>query len=165
MSDFVTISLTRGQFTKVDSEDAEAVRKWKWSAQPARSTGGGVCGFYAVRSYKGSTVYLHRTIMEAGPGQQIDHANGDKLDNRKANLRFCTASENIANRAHKPSPTGYRGVAATPSGKFEAALVFSKKRVLQKVFLTAEEAAKAYDQAARKYFGEFAVTNFPEAST
>jgi hypothetical protein len=83
------IALTRGLFTFIDDEDFDKVSKFSWCA-----TANG----YAVSRIKNKIVYLHRFLLTAPKNTIIDHINGDKLDNRKKNLRFCNTSENVRNQ-------------------------------------------------------------------
>jgi len=93
------IELTRGLVTIVDAEDFAWLSQWRWHAQ------GRDRWIYAVRSFidlsgKPGLVLMHREIAGTGRGQSTDHINGDTLDNRRANLRTCSHSENMCNRAH-----------------------------------------------------------------
>jgi hypothetical protein len=99
------------------------------------------------------------------PKYQIDHINRDTLDDRWINLREATGSQNNANKRvyHKPNSTGYKGVKLRASGKFQAEICVLGKQYNQGHFDTAEKAALAYDQAAKKHFGEFATFNFPNS--
>lgn len=108
---------------------------------------------------------MHRLIMAAASGQCVDHINGDTLDNRKANLRFATASENAQNsqRHLRPNKHGYRGVmseAGRPGYRATIRIDGKTRNLARRA--TVEEAARDYDVAARKHFGAFAVLNFPQ---
>lgn len=105
---------------------------------------------------------MHRFIMECGANQQIDHANGNKLDNRRANLRFATTSQNSANVGkRKDSRNRFKGIHFhRHSGLWQAKIHFNGKRVTIGYFRSDEDAARAYDAKAREVFGEFARTNF-----
>lgn len=82
-----------------------------------------------VATAKSRRVFLHRFIMEASPGQFIDHINGNKLDNRRENLRFCTIQENGFNRGKpKNNTTGFKGVFYTPKG-FRAIVKYKSKGI------------------------------------
>ena len=147
---------------KVDSEDAPFLSRYSW----------GITGGYAVTVFtynkKPHTVSMHRLIMGMS-NCHVDHANGDTLDNRKANLRLCTRSQNMANTKRK-SKTGFRGVTLNNANKlnpnwkntFTARIKIEGERIHIGNFDTAEEAARAYDEAAKKAFGVFARLNFPE---
>lgn len=112
-----------------------------------------------------TTMGMHRLIMGAPPfpGAQVDHINGNKLDNRSANLRWATRSQNQANTGlRKTNSSGYKGVYwHKEKGRWRAMISFEGRLRHIDYYDTAEEAARAYDAAAIELFGEFAVLNFP----
>lgn len=92
----------------------------------------------------------------------VDHKDHDGLNNRRSNLRWATQSQNCVNTSKLArGVSGFRGVSKMRN-KWHAAVNVSKKRIHLGTYVTAEEAAKAYDRAAREHFGEFARLNFPE---
>lgn len=111
------------------------------------------------------TVRLHRFLLDAPDGMQVDHANGDPRDNRRINLRLCSLNENIRNRGvgRKKHPIPYKGVIFRDGDArpFGAAIRAGAEKLYLGSFNTAEEAAAAYDQAAIRLHGEFARLNFP----
>ena len=108
----------------------------------------------------GQIAYLHRLIANAGPGSFVDHINGNSLDNRRANLRLCGNAQNAWNRGpSKRSPTKYKGVFRSHGGKWNSKIMVNGKRIDLGQFATPEEAARAYNDAARKHYGEFAYIN------
>lgn len=117
---------------------------------------------YAVRFSGRQTIFLHQDVLGKAPlGLTINHINGNKLDNQKGNLRFC---DRTINNQNKPTtnPLGFRGVQKLRSGRFQAKI---KNHDLGKIvclgtYNTVEDAAKAYDKAALKEFGEQAQLNF-----
>lgn len=145
------VPLTRGMVATIDAADVPLVEGVNWHAHP--SAGG---RFYAARWLPGGIrrLFLHRLITEPKDGLDVDHANGDPLDNRRANLRVCTRSQNLRNARH-PNATGYKGVWAR-NGYFRASITLGGRTKHLGPFATAEEAAKAYGDAAREHFGEFA---------
>lgn len=159
------ITLTRGMVALVDDADFEGLSRYRWTLSDRE--GGG----YARRSGRSSEgesprgcVYMHRQIMGAKADQQIDHINHDTLDNRRSNLRFCTQSQNRANGRWRTAKSGFRGVypAGERSRKWGAKIKANKQVVRLGTFALAVDAARAFDRAARKYHGEFAILNFPD---
>lgn len=158
---FKKILLTKGQFTFVDKEDFERVNQFKWYALQDR------IGFYAERKEKDKdgkfTIHLklQNYIMHPPKGMIVDHINGDKLDNRKINLRVCTYSQNQMNRkVPVNNKTGYKGVDFyKKNGKFRAMIFVSSKRLFIGYYDTAKEAAKAYNLKAIECFGAYAKEN------
>lgn len=155
-----SIPLTRGKFAIVDDEDFEELSKHKWYCSIAG---------YAIRSiYVGrkqqTKIWMHREIIHTPPDMQTDHINGNRLDNRRGNLRICTSCGNSKNRKlNKNNISGFKGVAWDK--KHKRWWVHIKTNGNQKhlgYFDDTVQAAHAYDEAAKKYHGEFARLNFPE---
>lgn len=152
------VPLTQGKHTIIDEEDWDRVGPFKWWVQRSLNT------WYARRHErdqdgKKRLVALHRFLLCAPPGTFVDHINGDGLDNRKANLRFATHSQNHQNRRRRgKGRSRYKCVSF--QGSTWRAYIFVNKRLLNLGrFHAEEEAARAYDAAAREHFGEFACTN------
>jgi hypothetical protein len=90
----------------------------------------------------------------------VDHANGDSLDNRSQNLRIATKAQNAMNSKAIGS-CGFKGVSKTASGKYSAKITANWRSEYMGLFESAEDAARAYDAAARRLHGQFARLNFP----
>jgi hypothetical protein len=148
------VQLGHGNFALVDEDDYERVNASKWT----RSGAG-----YAWTRAGNKSVSMHRFVMRAVKDVTIDHVSGDGLDNRKSNLRRCSRRQNSGNqRVRRTTKSSrYKGVSInTKTGKWMAML--SAKYL--GTFTTQEEAAKAYDDASRTTYGEFARLNFPEGN-
>lgn len=154
------IPLTQGKQAIVDDEDFEYLNQWKWFACPDKRN----C--YAAHSggWLKPMVFMHRVLLNAPSNMFVDHINGDGLDNRRCNLRLANRSQNMANRGMQADNTsGYKGVGVGRHGKnWRAQIRVRNKQIHIGVFSTPEEAARAYDDAAKKYFGEYAHLNFPD---
>ena len=154
----VEIPLTKGFVAIVDDEDAEVITAHKWHAHvPAR---GRTVYAHMLRwangRYKNES--MHRLILNAPVGFEVDHINQNGLDNRRCNLRLATRAQNEAN---KPPRSQYKGSYwCQQTGRWRARIrVDGHLRCLGR-FDSAEEAARAYDVAAMEAFGEFAYLNF-----
>jgi hypothetical protein len=150
------IPLTQGKFAVVDSSAWDLVRDSKWHAARIDRR------IYANKSVgKGiPKVYMHRAIAQPSKGVEVDHRNGDGLDNRFKNLRLATRSQNEANKPPR-GRTGFKGVSYDSRSRRYAAYVGHDKKWVG-TFATAVEAAVARDVAAKEMFGEFAYLNFPD---
>lgn len=157
------IPLSRGLFALVDDEDHARIAAHTWYARP----GGGPHhpNHYAVR--KGTkdepgTIYMHRAVMGARKGEALDHRDRDGLNNTKSNLRFATGSQNCSNVV-RASQSGFRGVyRCLRSGGWYAQIQVERQARHLGRFEDKAAAARAYDRAAIRAFGEFATLNFPD---
>lgn len=152
-----TIPLTRGLSAMVDDEDYESLAPFHWRAQP------GGQAHYAVRTSSETprqTVRMHRQILDVLPGQDVDHRNGDGLDNQRANLRACSRSENLDNQRPRHGSSSFKGVSWVVSrSKWQAVIQPRPHREFLGYFATEVAAARAYNAAALRLFGEFARLN------
>jgi len=108
-------------------------------------------------------IFMEKEVLGVlGRKVTVDHKNGNGLDNRKFNLRICTRSQNQQNKKKPISNTsGFKGVAwSKAANKWCAYIAVNKERIHLGLFVDPKEAARAYDTAARKFFGEFARPNF-----
>lgn len=165
----VEIPLSAGRYHEhaglvalVDDEDAERVVTMKW-----RVFLGNLGHLYAAGS---RNTLMHRFILDAPKGMQVDHINGDGLDNRRSNIRLATISQNLANQpsrlvwAGRPTNSVFKGVTRLEGRvrPWRATISVNRKQHFLGYYALAEEAARAYDAAAAHHYGEFAQLNFPQ---
>lgn len=149
-----TIILTGGSTALVDDKHFDMLNKYTWLLNNKG---------YAQRSIYNEgtlrTTFIHREVMGAKKGQIVDHINGNPLDNRRSNLRFCTQAENCRNQKLSSNNTsGYKGVHLIGK-KWRAMIMVDGKNIHLGMYATAEEAARAYDNTATVEHGEFAKLN------
>ena len=156
------IPLTKGLSAIIDDEDYPELMKYQWYAvgKPGKE--------YAARfgSHDGHQssqhIRMHRVLMNAPNDVEVDHINGNTLDNRKSNLRLASRAENSRNRT-KFKVGGYsmfKGVTYHKrDGYWQAGIKVDGKSVHLGCFKNEIESAKAYNDAALRYFGEFANLN------
>lgn len=150
------IPLTQGKVALVDDDDFEWLnRMGKWCVQIMKYT------FYA-RGYvphdgKSKHIWLHRLIMGMPVGMEVDHIDGDGLNNQRCNLRICTHQDNQRNRRTQVnSMSGFTGVWwEKRRNKWRAGIYVSGKHKHLGYFSLIENAHAAYEAAAREFFGEF----------
>lgn len=160
----------------VDDEDYKRLNQWKWYALPSRNT------YYAARMVrpkkKRILIYMHREIMKPSGNLQIDHKDGNGLNNTRSNLRICTQHQNTLNR--KPFGNSnclgvhFRKIISTYVKKDGKIVYYEYDRYISNItsngrhkfigrFKTEEEAGRAYDSYAKELHGEFANLNFKES--
>ena len=153
------------KYAKVDPADYKRLRKHEWLVKKTRNS------YYSLRIGPGkkagreSQIYMHKEILKVPEGMVTDHINRDGMDNRRANLRAATHSQNMCNKRKRSGPTysKYKGIHWHKlHRKWKAAITFEKKRIYLGSFENEIDAAKVYDEAAKKYHGEFACLNFPK---
>jgi hypothetical protein len=156
------IKLTQGKVAIVDDADFEYLNQWKWCARKDSKNG----KFYAIRSTyidgKCKTLLMHRVIVNNNDSKMhTDHCNGFTLDNRKINLRICTNSQNQMNKKTQiNNKSGHKGVYFYKiANKWRSVIKINKVVYHLGYFLNKIDAAKAYNEAAIKYFGQFANLN------
>lgn len=153
--DFAIVPLTQGYTAIIDLSDVEEISKHNWcvsASTPSHPV--------AVTWTGGRLVMMHRFIVKARKGQTVDHANRDSLDNRRGNLRKCTASQNLANcTKRRDGASRFKGVSLAPNNKskpWRATIQIGGKRSHLGYFSTQEEAFRKYSIAAARIFGKFA---------
>lgn len=163
------VPLSRGLFALVSPDDLDRVSAFRWRASSPDRNGRS----YAQRTHhtgprsqrKTSVVLMHRLILEAPTGVLVDHINGDRLDNRRENLRLTDHRGNARNRGlHRNNTSGFKGVIFY-GGRWYAQIKVDRRNRGLGGYSAPEDAARAYDRAALHHYGEFASLNFPEAAS
>lgn len=156
-----TIPLSRGFTTEVSDADFARVNQFSWSCDR---------NGYAVRNMRLGPkryrkVMLHRFIMGFPRGFDVDHIDGDRLNNQRSNLRTATRSQNSANRGSTGGTSRFKGVRfCKDKGRFRAEIWVDGRNIHLGYFDVETEAAKAYNEAAVTHYGEFAFQNSCRAS-
>lgn len=143
--------LTKGKMALVDDEDYERLSKWKWSYANVG---------YAVRNERGRIIYMHRFILNATTGKEVDHWDEDKLNNQKTNLRVCTPRQNKGNCGKRKGnyTSSHKGVIwRKDRNKWRAEITVNYKNIFLGHFEKEEDASRAYQSAHKKHFGEFSI--------
>lgn len=150
------IPLSMGKFAKVDDEEYQRLIQYRWHYNNG----------YAKTWHKGKRVRMHRLIMNAPAGVNVDHRDHDKLNNQKFNLRLCTLIENNRNGVlRKDNTSGYKGVSIDPStGYWRPSVYLNGKALYFGQYSDKRHAALAHDLWATDLYGEFVSTNFPVVS-
>jgi len=155
----IEIPLTQGQFALIDDDDFEMISKHEWYALRNPKTK----SFYAVTSIrkpdgKQTALLMHRLIMGAQPGEEVDHIHHLTLDNRKSELRRCTVAQNQHNAGKREDNTsGFKGVSwHKECQKWRADIKLNGKKKHLGLFIAPEAAHQAYCKAALELHGDFA---------
>ncbi|KKR95846.1 MAG: Pathogenesis-related transcriptional factor and ERF protein [Candidatus Uhrbacteria bacterium GW2011_GWF2_41_16] len=164
-SEFLRIKLfcgkkfSKNQYAIIDPEDYWKISKYDWLLCESKSK-----KFYAVRLADWGIVNMHRDIINAPTGKVIDHIDRNGLNNTKRNLRIASISQNGWNRTGLNNHSSkYKGVCwCNRRKKWRASIKYNGIYKHLGYFKTEEDAAKTYDEAAKKYHGEFGVLNFEQ---
>ena len=154
------IPLSQGKFALIDDEDYSEIAKYRWYF--CKKTGDARrhdkdCDWRLSRK-----VLMHRQLTNAKPGLVVDHINGNRLDNRRSNLRVCTQAENCINTKPRKNKSGYTGVYYTRVSKnkpWQARVQLNNKQYHFGFHRTRREASEARDAGAKKLHGQFARLN------
>ncbi len=148
--------MIKGHEVLVDDEDLPLIRKYSWhiSANHKRH----YAHAWGGRAHGRKIISMHRLLM-GFPAQQIDHINGNGLDNRRLNIRLCSKAENLRNRNRRIGASGFRGVRIVGS-RYVAQIQINGKKYQRCGFRDAESAARAYDEMSKDLHGEFGILNF-----
>ena len=159
--------MSQGQFAIVDPEDYARLAQHKWHLAKCPTSS------YAARWYRPrdgkhrKKIRMHHEVISVPRGMVCDHINGNGRDNRKANLRPATISQNVCNRPKTKTKTRskYKGLEWDKiQRKWKVRIQLNGKKTYLGSFASEIDAAKAYDHAAKKYHREFARPNFDHQS-
>ncbi len=145
--------LIKNKIILIDIEEWEKLKEFKWYIHTTNQ-GAQAC-ITSDKSF--NSIYMHRVILNAPKSLQVDHIDGDTLNNQKSNLRLVTNSQNQMNKKiHKNNKSGFKGVTwFTRYKKYRARININKKQIFLGHFSTKEEAFSAYLEAVKKYHGEY----------
>lgn len=148
-----TIQLSNAMLSIVDVSDLNKLLPYNWHFS---SHGYAYRKLHVNATQK--TIYMHHYVFGKKLGHVVDHINGDKLDNRKSNLRFCSNKENVRKQKIRTNnKTGVRGISIKKTtGKFQATIMVDGKSIHLGYFHHLKDASAAYSIAAKNHFGEFA---------
>ncbi len=150
------IVLSQGKVALIDDGDFKRVNQFKWSVGKQNR---GWCAVRKVqRDNKSVKFFMHRFILDAPKGLDVDHINGNTLDNRRVNIRICTRRQNQQNQLSVHGLSKYKGV-CWHHERWVARITVNNVRIHLGCFFLEEEAARVYDKAALEYFTEYAQTN------
>lgn len=157
---FRPITLVNGGVTLVDLDDFDALSQYRWRSIPR-----GYVTRSELRGGRHFIVLMHRQLLDAQDGEYVDHINRDPRDNRRSNLRLCNMGQNNANSAKQINNTsGFKGVFRNGTA-WEARIRVQGRLLYLGRYTKARDAARAYDAAALKHWGEYALLNFPEVTS
>lgn len=160
---YAKIPLTQGYYALVDEDDATWLSQWNWYYWDGYARRNGEWHPVEDGRLARDPILMHRSILQLPDQMDVDHANGDGLDNRRLNIRPATRAQNMHNRG-SVSGSEYKGVHwHKRRGKWAAAISVNGTRYHLGYFHSDVEAALSYDEAAVEHHGEFAHLNFPHA--
>lgn len=140
----------------LDAADVELAAQYQWTV--------GTHG-YATHGAGKNQILLHRLLMGLTGAETVDHINRNKLDNRRSNLRVCTMAQNSMNKDRLDyGQNPYKGICKTRQGTWQAQITHKGNQIYLGCYHDPVDAAKAYDTAARRLYGEYAFLNFPDCT-
>ena len=152
------IPLTQGRVALVDDEDFVELNEFKWYANKMRGN-----TYYAVRNISPrKAIRMHRVILGAISGQEVDHIDHNGLNNQRENIRLCSRAQNQMNQQkQKNTSSQFKGVSwHKQDKKWRTRITHRGQEIFLGLFKNERVAARTYDKKARELFGEFAKTNF-----
>jgi len=152
------IKLTQGKVALVDDEDYEYLSQFQWQIKKTNGLFYAKRGVWVTERNNNIHIYMHREIIDAPIKMDVDHIDGNGLNNQKSNLRICVHAQNMANMKKRKGKQ-YKGITPRREG-WLAQIKVNYAHIYLGDYKTKEDAARAYDRAAIKYFGEFANLNF-----
>jgi hypothetical protein len=160
--DIAFIPLTQGHEAIIDASDLPLVSQHRWWASVRRRADGSVSAVYARRdgtkvNGRAPVIYLHRFVSGAACDVDVDHSDGNGLNNRRSNLRVASRAQNIRNaKKRRDNKSGAKGVWQDPRyGTWQASITVNRKRVHLGSFRSLDAAAAAYAEASKLHHGEF----------
>lgn len=158
--DYLLIPLSLGLYAEIDKNDYDKIKSYSWSVKKTKN------GLYAITMPKksGKKIVMHQLLLNTIGKQdvEVDHKDGNGLNNRRSNIRVGTKSDNMANvMKHLGCTSQYKGVVKVQNNKYAMQFTYNKRK-FYKLFNNELDAALYYDDLARKYHGEFACVNFPQ---
>ena len=144
--EYAVVRTARSEKILIDIEDLPIVSPHSWCLS---KTG------YAVARINGKTVKMHRMLTQCPATKVVDHVNGDRLDNRRRNLRICSPKENSRNKGMgRNNQSGFPGVSKTSNGKWRVRIMVNRKEIALGRYAAMEEAIQVRREAEEKYFGD-----------
>lgn len=152
------IQLSKGKYAKIDDADYDYLNQWKWSLSNKYAVRGEYLGrINGTDRYK--AIFMHKALLHTD--LQVDHINGDTLDNQRSNLRKATPTQNNQNRSKRQNTKSiYKGVHPYKNS-WRTIVTVNKVPILIGHFPKERWAAMAYDLNASLAFGDFSKPNFP----